>query len=177
VLFAVSIGVLSYWYCPCCHDACKKNPRVYAEFPNAKEKWVNFKPFTASTLNFMHPTITIVLLTTFVISHSLSPTFELIAIYHRPISEEDYICTKLTQDFPLSFLKIHLRLHWRFMFLLTPIFLPPSHTQTHCSMLINVLLLVIYVLFTLSFLSFFPGAIFYSKLLVNCSDEEADDEY
>lgn len=38
VLFAVSIGVLSYWYCPCCDKACHKNPRVYAEFPNAKEK-------------------------------------------------------------------------------------------------------------------------------------------
>lgn len=39
VLFAVSIGVLSYWYCPCCDKAChNKNPRVYAEFPTAKEK-------------------------------------------------------------------------------------------------------------------------------------------
>ena len=38
VLFAVSIGVLSYWYCPCCEKACHKNPRVYAEFPSAKEK-------------------------------------------------------------------------------------------------------------------------------------------
>uniref|UniRef100_A0A336M0C4 CSON006832 protein n=1 Tax=Culicoides sonorensis TaxID=179676 RepID=A0A336M0C4_CULSO len=28
VLFAVSIGVLSYWYCPCCDKACHKNPRV-----------------------------------------------------------------------------------------------------------------------------------------------------
>ncbi|CAG9803323.1 unnamed protein product [Chironomus riparius] len=38
VLFAVSIGVLSYWYCPCCEKACHKDPRVYAEFPSAKEK-------------------------------------------------------------------------------------------------------------------------------------------
>lgn len=38
VLFAVSIGVLSYWYCPCCDKACHKDPRVYAEFPTAKEK-------------------------------------------------------------------------------------------------------------------------------------------
>lgn len=40
VLFIVSIGVLSYWYCPCAQNACHKNPRVYAEFPSAKEKWV-----------------------------------------------------------------------------------------------------------------------------------------
>lgn len=40
ILFAVSIGVLSYWYCPCCDKACRKNPRVYAEKYPTKEKWV-----------------------------------------------------------------------------------------------------------------------------------------
>lgn len=38
VLFAVSIGVLSYWYCPCCDKACHKSPRVYAEKYPTKEK-------------------------------------------------------------------------------------------------------------------------------------------
>lgn len=38
VLFAVSIGVLSYWYCPCCDKACHKSTRVYAEkFPSKEE--------------------------------------------------------------------------------------------------------------------------------------------
>ncbi|KAG5682942.1 hypothetical protein PVAND_012259 [Polypedilum vanderplanki] len=36
VLFAISIGVLSYWYCPCSKN-CSRKPRVYAEFPSAKE--------------------------------------------------------------------------------------------------------------------------------------------
>lgn len=37
VLFAISIGVLSYWYCPCCDKACRKT-RVYAEkFPTKEE--------------------------------------------------------------------------------------------------------------------------------------------
>lgn len=39
VLFAISIGVLSYWYCPCCDNACNKSSRVYAEkFPTKEEK-------------------------------------------------------------------------------------------------------------------------------------------
>lgn len=38
VLFAISIGVLSYWYCPCCDKACHKSPRVYAEKYPTKEK-------------------------------------------------------------------------------------------------------------------------------------------
>ncbi|XP_063709895.1 protein tipE isoform X3 [Culicoides brevitarsis] len=39
VLFAVSIAVLSYWYCPCCDKACHKNPRVYAEkYPSKENK-------------------------------------------------------------------------------------------------------------------------------------------
>lgn len=39
VLFAISIGVLSYWYCPCCDKACNKSSRVYAEkFPTKEEK-------------------------------------------------------------------------------------------------------------------------------------------
>lgn len=38
VLFAISIGVLSYWYCPCCEKACNKSSRVYAEkFPTKEE--------------------------------------------------------------------------------------------------------------------------------------------
>lgn len=38
VLFAISIGVLSYWYCPCCDKACNKSSRVYAEkFPSKEE--------------------------------------------------------------------------------------------------------------------------------------------
>ncbi|XP_067645609.1 protein tipE isoform X2 [Eurosta solidaginis] len=39
-LFAISIGVLSYWYCPCCDKACNKSSsRVYAEkFPSKEEK-------------------------------------------------------------------------------------------------------------------------------------------
>ncbi|XP_013106508.1 protein tipE isoform X1 [Stomoxys calcitrans] len=38
VLFALSIGVLSYWYCPCCDNACNKSSRVYAEkFPTKEE--------------------------------------------------------------------------------------------------------------------------------------------
>lgn len=38
VLFAVSISVLSYWYCPCCDKACHKSTRVYAEkFPSKEE--------------------------------------------------------------------------------------------------------------------------------------------
>lgn len=39
VLFAISIGVLSYWYCPCCDKACRKT-RVYAEKFPTKEEWV-----------------------------------------------------------------------------------------------------------------------------------------
>lgn len=46
VLFAISIGVLSYWYCPC-KSSCHKDPRVYAEFPSAKEKWVILNFFYA----------------------------------------------------------------------------------------------------------------------------------
>ncbi|XP_037939597.1 protein tipE-like isoform X2 [Teleopsis dalmanni] len=39
VLFAISIGVLSYWYCPCCDKACNKSSRVYAEkFPTKEDK-------------------------------------------------------------------------------------------------------------------------------------------
>lgn len=35
VIFAISIGVLSYWYCPCCD---RKTTRVYTEkFPNKEE--------------------------------------------------------------------------------------------------------------------------------------------
>lgn len=42
VIFAISIGVLSYWYCPCCDKACRKSTRVYTEkYPN-KEEWVSF---------------------------------------------------------------------------------------------------------------------------------------
>lgn len=40
VLFAISIGVLSYWYCPCCDKACNKSSRVYAEKFPTKEEWV-----------------------------------------------------------------------------------------------------------------------------------------
>lgn len=36
VIFAISIGVLSYWYCPCCD---RKTTRVYTEkFPDNKEE-------------------------------------------------------------------------------------------------------------------------------------------
>ncbi|XP_059613588.1 protein tipE isoform X1 [Phlebotomus argentipes] len=39
VLFAISIGVLSYWYCPCCDKACHKSTRIYAEkFPTKEDK-------------------------------------------------------------------------------------------------------------------------------------------
>ncbi|XP_026478281.1 protein tipE-like [Ctenocephalides felis] len=39
VLFAVSIGVLSYWYCACCDRACQRSTRVYAEkFPPKEDK-------------------------------------------------------------------------------------------------------------------------------------------
>ncbi|XP_031625835.1 protein tipE isoform X2 [Contarinia nasturtii] len=39
VIFALSIGVLSYWYCPCCDKACRKTTRVYTEkYPNKEEK-------------------------------------------------------------------------------------------------------------------------------------------
>ncbi|KAH8305038.1 protein tipE isoform X1 [Drosophila kikkawai] len=41
VLFAISIGVLSYWYCPCCEKACNKSSRVYAEKFPTKEEIVN----------------------------------------------------------------------------------------------------------------------------------------
>lgn len=38
VIFAISIGVLSYWYCPCCDKACRKSTRVYTEkYPNKEE--------------------------------------------------------------------------------------------------------------------------------------------
>ncbi|XP_030380339.1 protein tipE isoform X2 [Scaptodrosophila lebanonensis] len=38
VLFAISIGVLSYWYCPCC-EKWNKSSRVYAEkFPTKEDK-------------------------------------------------------------------------------------------------------------------------------------------
>lgn len=31
IIFAISIGVLSYWYCPCCDKACRRTTRVYAD--------------------------------------------------------------------------------------------------------------------------------------------------
>lgn len=39
VIFAISIGVLSYWYCPCCDKACRKSTRVYVaeKYPNKEE--------------------------------------------------------------------------------------------------------------------------------------------
>lgn len=38
VIFAISIGVLIYWYCPCCDKACRKTTRVYSEkYPNKEE--------------------------------------------------------------------------------------------------------------------------------------------
>ncbi|XP_018793160.1 PREDICTED: protein tipE isoform X1 [Bactrocera latifrons] len=56
VLFAISIGVLSYWYCPCCDKACNKSSRVYAEkFPSKEEivNCMNCKPEkTLSLSNF-----------------------------------------------------------------------------------------------------------------------------
>lgn len=41
VVFAISIGVLSYWYCPCCDKACRRTTRVYAEKYPDKEEWVS----------------------------------------------------------------------------------------------------------------------------------------
>lgn len=38
VIFAISIGVLSYWYCPCCDKACRKSTRVYTEKYPSKEE-------------------------------------------------------------------------------------------------------------------------------------------
>lgn len=40
VIFAISISVLSYWYCPCCDKACRRTTRVYAEKYPDKEEWV-----------------------------------------------------------------------------------------------------------------------------------------
>ncbi|KAL5292414.1 hypothetical protein ACFFRR_011309 [Megaselia abdita] len=50
VLFAVSIGVLSYWYCPCCDKACNKSSRIYAEKYPTKEDFeiMQFQAFASA---------------------------------------------------------------------------------------------------------------------------------
>lgn len=91
VLFAVSIGVLSYWYCPCCDKACHKNPRVYAEFPTAKEKWVELCSLVyslAQNQNFSYASEKLSPLRCFLplFSHPRSLDDTQISFDHHPIS-------------------------------------------------------------------------------------------
>lgn len=105
----------------------------------------------------MHPkTFTVMLLLTFVTHTAPSPDttsqVECHFFRHHPISE-GFICTKLKQDFILvaqSFRNVH----FDDFILIVSIYRAP---QTFHLMYQIVSLLVIYVLLTISFLSFFRG--------------------